>query len=142
MEKVKKFWNKLRYWQRGALIGLLFGLLFHIYIYLFKDSAYIFDIFKISTWMFHLVPLFLIIFLMPSNLLFEAKINVSNFITILIWYSLIGLIIGLIYGYIKNKKWSYTKKIIIFILSIILFAVLIIFLNFSLMVYIFSKIIT
>ena len=89
MDKVKKVWKKLEYWQRGALIGISIGL--------FPLNEAITSV---------LVPINDIILRFP-RILISFEISTFNFYLMFIysivqWY-LLGALIGLIIGKVKKK---------------------------------------
>ena len=105
MNQIKEEVKKKRYWLRGGLIGGVLGVIFFIAIYLMfliKKDASLYKFFSIGQSIMEWVPA------THSNLgrnifgwlVFLVGNSLADFIPIFI----IGTIIGLIYGKIKNKK--------------------------------------
>lgn len=99
MKKIKQFWNKLRYWQKGGIIGLLVGIIYIIY--LFSTTLLIREIFA---------PLNDLILHFPrviGDIVFECWFCNSLLVFIAILsitqFALIGALIGLIIGKVKKK---------------------------------------
>ncbi len=128
-----EFWDKLKDWQKGAVYGCLFTLILTTYSSFFANNSLIFNIWKFSTWMIHLLPLALL----PGNFSFEYPLNITNFFLILIWYTLIGFLIGLGYTTIQNINDQSRKGTFTWMLFIGSF-IIIVLLNYSLMVAFFS----
>ena len=105
-----KFWNKLKYWQKGGIIGFLLSLSFVIYLWValvyFQHEPP--NFFKFSLGFLILPPSFIVMILTK---LFGGQIEVFTIelmvITALItpmFYFLVGALIGLIIGKYKNQK--------------------------------------
>ncbi len=100
MRKVKKFWGKLEYWQKGGIVGLSMGIVYITYLFgtLLFTSKEIF------------APLNDLILFFPreiGDIIFECWLcnSLLVFIAILsvIQFALIGALIGLIIGKLKKK---------------------------------------
>jgi len=107
MKKLKEIWDKLKYWQRGAIIGLLFGILYQFFIS-FLDRVN----FKIYGYLgfesLHLIPL----------VLFGGTKYIQ--ILIVIWYGIIGTFLGLIYKILIDKTKKNTLRFLILVIIILI----------------------
>jgi len=103
--KVKEVWKKLRYWQKGGIIGLLTGIFvnitfFNISYYLPSDYGFILRIIIISS-----LVIFYPIFYIFDTAFRGLSPNLSNIIIAVILlfnYMVVGLIIG---GFVDFIKW-------------------------------------
>lgn len=93
-----KFWKKLKYWQKGGIIGLIVSILPFVFI------------------QFNLEVLKEIVLFLPRNIIVDklnfnsnygsgiggsiADVIIANFLV----YPLVGILIGLIIGKIKEKS--------------------------------------
>lgn len=110
MKKIKEFWRKLKYWQKGIIVGYIFGLIsmtmtlyLHLIIPNIPDSIY-----KYSFFLFFFADDIIrrILFLLNFNLDKATYIKVVMYfgsVVGIIFYILIGALIGLIIGKIKKK---------------------------------------
>ncbi len=119
----KGFWSKLKDWQKGITLGILFSIILHLFT-IFKGGNYFFQIgkigsFTLSTLHFHFFPLS---FFGPEDLLFQKTVSVLNFVAVTLWYSLIGFILGMLRSFLTDRP--YLRKYITFIFPL-LFAILI-----------------
>ena len=126
MANIKEIWKKMKYWQKGALCGLVFGILFHIYIFIFRNSIYP-DTDKL---LFLFLPQALNVFIFGFSSI-KAHITISSLISLSLWHFILGSLFGLIYYYmnksVKNKILGLFLTIIIIIIIIIgIFATLLI----------------
>ncbi|MBI2657789.1 hypothetical protein HYX08_03805 [Candidatus Woesearchaeota archaeon] len=101
MKKIKQFWKELKYWQKGATIGLLIGIIYIIYL---------FSTLLLITHKEIFAPLNDLILYFPreiGDIAFECWFcnSLLAFISILsiIQFTLFGALIGLIMGKIKKK---------------------------------------
>ena len=94
MKKVKRFWKKLKYWQKGGIIGLLVGLIPYL----------AFDIFPFLA-VLAILPMIVISLLVgpQSDPLAIEGIAAYALIISPIFYLILGFIIGLIIGKLKKK---------------------------------------
>ena len=89
MQKPKKFWSKLKYWQKGMMIGAIIGFLYGYFSLILLSFA-------LS------LPLFLNRFFLPLNMItfgIYFEIGYSYLILTIVIGSTIGLIISKL-----NKK--------------------------------------
>jgi len=123
VEEKKSFWGKLKYWQKGSIFGLLFSILFTLYMYVFHGAYVTSDISFSWFDFFHFIPLMLyaIIFNSTSDVL-----SVVSFLFVAIWYTLLGFLLGLIYHYLKKKNTKYSIFLFILVFFIFLIAIFII----------------
>lgn len=94
MEKIKEFWNKLKYWQKGGVIGLIFGIFIQIFMFMFFGSYN-----NLLNWL-HFGALVISSLSSPLN---DQTGKIIPFLTIILWYGLLGLILGSILNLIKKK---------------------------------------
>jgi len=134
MEKKKEFWNRLRIWQRGGLIGFLLGLLLVGYVLALRNGYFFNGNEFTYLTMFNIIPLYF------SATAFSYAMNESlripSIITMLLWYSVIGIIISQIYSSIRFRFKK--KQILVFIAVFVSVIILIILANFLILGYIFS----
>jgi hypothetical protein len=90
--KPKKFWNKLKYWQKGGIIFSLLGILISILAFNCSDTPFCWGVF-IAT--------------MPVSFASTpSTYDIQPFVLpvfITVQYFLIGALIGLIMGKVKKK---------------------------------------
>ena len=136
--EIKKFWNKLKYWQNGCIIGFLYGLIIIVCLQLIHGTFGLdIDISGLSAYIIflHFIPIML------HTLLFDLSFNtisIYSFIFVLIWYALLGVFLGFVYQILKKL---FTRHLTLyFIISLVVFMVLIWILNFYIFVSIVSKI--
>lgn len=100
MIKVKKLWRKLKYWQKGGIIGLIFGLiaLFVMYNYVSTFS----NIFIVLPYLFFVTILWILNALPNDPLAPEGIVVIAIFLST-IFYTLLGILMGVIIGKIKKK---------------------------------------
>lgn len=98
-----KFWNKLKYWQKGLRIGILFGFLLGVVMYLLMA--------KLSIIGFALLYPHISIFC-TSNItpLCAFIVGTMGWLIFPIFYGIIGAIIGLIVEKVKNQKKVRSKR--------------------------------
>jgi len=125
MEKIKKMWDKLKYWQKGAILGLLFGILFTLYMHIFHGAYVTSDISFSWFDFFHFIPLMLYAFIFNST---SDVLSLVSFLFVAIWYTMLGVFLGLIYQYLKK---NYAKhSISLFILAFFVFLIIIFAINY------------
>ncbi len=112
MKKLKKFWSKLKYWQKGAAIGLVLGIISFLigtaiqYILPNLDPenpAFIFVLFPLYLGIIYATR---ILHPLSYNMSENAFINIASIVGSVVGillYALIGVLIGLIIGKIKKK---------------------------------------
>ena len=98
MKKIKKFWSKLKLWQKGGIIGFIFGLI----VSLGGSLLPILGLFLIF------LSLLIIFIFAGLNMLSDDPwgpegIAAIAFLLSPIFYALIGALIGLIIGKVKKK---------------------------------------
>jgi len=125
MEKIKEMWNKLKYWQKGAVLGLLFGILFTLYMYIFHGAYATSDISFRWYDFFHFIPLMLYALIFNST---SDVLSVVSFLFISIWYTLLGFFLGLIYQYLNKNYAKYS--IFLFILVFFVFLTIVFAINY------------
>jgi hypothetical protein len=96
MNNIKKFWEKLNYWQKGGVVGAIFGLIILLLIWKLAIEPFTLsnEVAKILVG----VPTFLALFI-PV----ESELTIYVFVLGIVFYSLIGILIGLIIGKVKRK---------------------------------------
>jgi|TARA_Y100000310_G_scaffold345855_1_gene471463 hypothetical protein len=139
MKAIKEVWDKLKYWQKGGVIGLFIGVLFNLYLYTNK-SGYDIELLTIFNVhlrdsLFHLVPLMLYSFIFDSAI--NTNINFINLTMVIIWYILVGILFGLIYKFIKDKYPNYSVPF--FISTIFAYAIIIVVVNFLILMLLLAK---
>lgn len=92
MGKIKKFWNKLKYWQKGLFVAVL--------IYLLLDIAYL--VFSLINYNEILCPTFG--GSVPCGVIGYIIISVGGLPWYFIFVGLPLIIIFSIFGYFKSKK--------------------------------------
>ena len=101
MKETKKFWNKLKYWQKGGLIGVTFGiiLIFLAFNVHQKEFPILIDILfnEIA-----LHPLDLASHIIEFYCCYTSGCILNAIIVALVMYSLIGIVIGFFYQQIKK----------------------------------------
>ncbi|MBI2650283.1 hypothetical protein HYX04_03140 [Candidatus Woesearchaeota archaeon] len=103
MRKTKQFWGKLKYWQKGGVIGLIFGLIvFYFSFSPFYDSPFLIILIALPYLSF--ATILWILNALPNDPLAPEGIVVIAVYLSPIFYTLLGILIGLIIGKIK-KKW-------------------------------------
>ena len=120
MGNTKELWKKLKYWQKGALLGTLIGVLFQIYIYSMYGD---YTVTKINLLQF--IPLFFYALLSNST---SDVLTMISFIFVVMWYTLLGTLFGVLYQYLKNKIKKHPK--LLFFISLFIFILVIILINF------------
>jgi len=109
IKKLKEIWNKLKYWQKGLIIGLLFGIVYQIFI-LFLDVIGFKIYGQLGFKALHLIPI----------IFFGDSVSLS--IIIVIWYGILGLFLGWIYKILVNitpKKYVFYAFLLVIIMLII-----------------------
>ena len=118
MGKIKKFWNKLRYWQKGGIISFTLGFTLFAYLFILKiiDGIRIGDI---------------------GNRLKTMGGLVIPFLLLPLVY---GILIGYIYSYLFKKEQKEIKNKLLKILVFIIIVGVSLFLLFLLILYIIARI--
>ena len=103
MRKIKEFWNKLKYWQKGGIIGLLVGLIPYLAFYLFNVDMFPFLAIPLAIPV--ILPMIVISLLVGSQSDPLAIEGIAAYALIIspIFYLILGFIIGLIIGKLKKK---------------------------------------
>ena len=84
-KKITNLWDKLSYWQRGGVIGLFVGIMFNIYINLFKEGYYLKE--GVASWQAlpNILPL------ISHSFTFSSAINEpatsTSIMYIILWYA-------------------------------------------------------
>ena len=99
MKRIKNSWKKLKYWQIGGIIGLIFGL---TSIYSYNISPFP-SIFFVALPYLFLITLFWVLNALPDDPLGAEGIVAIAFLLSPIFYTLLGILIGIIIGKIKKK---------------------------------------
>ena len=112
MIKIKEFWGKLEYWQKGAVIGIVLGIISFLigatiqYILPKLDPenpVFIFAIFPLYLGIIYATR---ILHPLSYNMSEDGFINIVSIVGSIIGillYTLIGTLIGFIIGKIKKK---------------------------------------
>lgn len=97
----REWWKKLDYWKKGGIIGFIFGLFIYFINYVTSGSI------KYNSLLDNIIEIFSIITLNPICLPFGLSddcfflLFFVGWILIPIFYAIIGIVIGLIYGKTK-----------------------------------------
>lgn len=115
MEKLKKFWGKLKYWQKGGIIGFLLGISYLILFWLSVYLTFLFPNIDPDNDLFFRILLYPVLMLgiLPAMLLTIFPVcegqSCLDFIRLvgplisIVSLSLLGALIGFIIGKIKKK---------------------------------------
>ena len=114
MKKIKKFWEKLKYWQKGAIVGIIFGLISWLIGSLTQLILPSVDLENPSSVLIYSFALLFLGLYITGRILFPLNYNMdeNDFINLvfyagsfigIIFYTLIGALIGLIIGKLKKK---------------------------------------
>lgn len=96
MKKLKKFWSKLKYWQKGGLIGFLLGV---VYLFFLFPNDYIFGKYTYGV-LFYLGETFCGD---EGTFFFGIICELGIMFAYFLVYIIIGALIGLIIKKLKKK---------------------------------------
>ena len=98
MNKINQIWKKLKYWQIGGIIGLIFGLI--------VMNGYMSPFMTIFVALPYLIlaTLLWILNALPSDPLGPEGLAAIAIILSPLFYTVLGILMGIIVGKIKKKQ--------------------------------------
>ena len=95
---LKTWWQRKSYWQKGLIVGLIFGVFIYFSIFIFMDNEFLAE----PVWSISGLPLCSVFDIKSGEPCGWIVIGYGLFLFPLV-YGLIGALIGLIIGKVKGK---------------------------------------
>ena len=102
MANIKEIWKRMKCWQKGALCGLLFGILVYLFLGIYHNNVYSNDSATLLL-LFLFLPDGLRVFITWNLGATQTYSTISGALSLFLWHAILGSLFYTIYYYITQR---------------------------------------